>query len=117
MAKRLKAEDAEDATRLSNSAERAKIIREVAGEVIRLKGEKAAIQEQITEAKGRIKSLDIKMSDFNAALRYFELEVEDRDPALDSLRECFKALGVGAQLNFLDALEVQKTKEAAAGLH
>ena len=98
MARRLKADsEAGEVTRTHNATEQKKIIAEVASNVIRLKAEKAAIQEQITEQRGKLKSLGIKAADFQVALRYHELEVEDRNPALDNLRLCFEALGLGEQ--------------------
>lgn len=97
-----------------NSEARAKIIRTAVGEMIRLKGEKASIQEMITEVRGQVKSLGIKAAEFNLALRYYELEVEDRNPALDHLRELFNALDMGGQLNFLDAVESKAPVEGAA---
>lgn len=98
MARRLKAGDEDgEITRTHNATEQKKIIAEAAANIIRLKGEKASIQEAITAERGKLKSLGIKSSDFNVALRYHELEAEDRNPALDNLRLCFEALGIGQQ--------------------
>jgi ribosome modulation factor len=88
-----------------NAGERAKIMREAAAEIIRLKAQKASIQEQIAEQRGRIKSLDIKAIDFNVAMRLMELEAEDRDKSLDGLREAFEALGVGQQLDWVSGID------------
>lgn len=72
-------------------------IKATAATVIELKAERAAIQEQITEAKATVKAKGIKMADFNAALRLYELEQEDRNEALTNLKLCFEALQIGAQ--------------------
>lgn len=106
MAKKLTAdgEKSQSANKDHNTKERAKIIREAVGAIVQLKGEKGAIQEQITEVRGRVKSLGIKAAEFNVALRFFELDTEDRNESLDGLRECFLALKLGEQLNFLDAM-------------
>lgn len=92
-------------TRSDNASHVKKVIAEVAGIIIQLKGEKSAIQEQITEARGRIKSLGIKAAEFNVALRYYELQAEDRNTGLDNLRLCFEGLGMGAQLDWITASE------------
>lgn len=116
MAKKLTAdsEKAPSANKDHNTKERAKIIRECAGAIVQLKGEKAAIQEQITEVRGRVKSLGIKAAEFNVALRFFELDAEDRNESLDGLRECFLALKLGEQLNFLDAIPDASEGDTAA---
>lgn len=73
------------------------IIKSAADRIIRLKSERAEIQASITEIKAEVKALGIKMTDFNAALRWYELEAEDRNESLDNLRMCFQALGIGEQ--------------------
>ena len=73
------------------------VIKSAADRIMRLKSEKAEIQAQITEVKSEVKAVGVKMTDFNAALRLYELEAEDRNESLDNLRICFQALGVGEQ--------------------
>lgn len=73
------------------------IIRQVAADVIRLKAQKKAINEQIVKAKANVKALGVKMVDFNAAFRLLELEVEDREESLANLRLCFAALDLDPQ--------------------
>lgn len=92
--------------RTHNAGERAEIIRNACREITSLEAERQTIGEQIREIKqARIKGdLNMKIGDFNAALRLYKLEGEDRDQFFDSLRETFEALGVGAQLDFVDAL-------------
>lgn len=98
-----------------NAKARAKTIRDAISCIVGLKAQRAAIQEQITEAKGKVKELGIKMAEFNVALRLYELEREDRDEALDQLRECFDALKIGEQLDFLSAMPPVGGEPAAAG--
>lgn len=98
MAQRLKAGDEDgEITRTHNATEQKKIIAEAAANIIRLKASRAEIRAAITEERGKIKSLGIKAQDFQVALRYYELEAEDRNPAIDNLRLCFEALGIGQQ--------------------
>lgn len=96
-----KAEENPSANKVHNSQERQKIMREVAREIIALKGERSEISAQITEQRGRIKSLDIQAAEFNVVLRYMELEAEDRNKGLDGLRECFEALMPGENLDWI----------------
>lgn len=96
MAKKLKPDDG-PATRNHNSADIKQAIREVADVVILLKGQRAEINGQITEARGRLKSFGIKMLDFNAVLRLYELEAEDRNESVDNMKIAFEALGIGGQ--------------------
>lgn len=107
MGRRRKQEEPEgdQTTRNHNAKHVKKVIAEAAGEIIRLKGEKSAIQELIAEQRGRIKSLGIKAAEFNVALRYYELEREDRAGDLDNLKVCFEALGMGEQLDWIAAKE------------
>ena len=93
----------------SNSKERRAIVAEVVANTIRLKAQKAEIQAQITEERGRIKSLGIKAIDFNVALRLYELEVEDRNSSLDSIRECCEALGMGETVDWVKVVENEAT--------
>lgn len=90
-----------------NSDEIKKIIQEVVEEIIGLKAKKAEIQAEITEARSRVKGQGIKMADFNVALRLAELETEDRNDALDGLRICFEALGIGEQGELFPAVADQ----------
>lgn len=88
-----------------NSHVRQKIMREVAREIVRLKSEMAPIQAEITEQRGRIKSLGIKAKVFNIALSMAELEdAAERDADMDALRESFEALKIGGQLDWLSAV-------------
>ena len=80
-----------------NVADINKTIRKAAQRIIKLKAEKAEIQAVINEVKSEVKSQGIKLTDFNIALRVYELEGDDRNETLDNLRICFEALGLGHQ--------------------
>lgn len=87
-----------------NSQSRAQTIQECVREITKLEAQRRSIAEKIREIKqSRIKGeLDMKIGDFNAALRLYQLEGEDRDQFFDALRETFAALGIGGQLDWLD---------------
>lgn len=114
MAKKLKTDDEIDRTH--NATEQKKIIAEAAANIIRLKAERAAIQEAIAEERDKVKSLSIKMTDFNVALRLYELEIEERNESIDGLRLCFEALSVGGQGDLFPADdEVTAARKSRAG--
>lgn len=96
MAKRLKA--GEDPDAMSGSlTDKKKIIAEVAREVIALEEQRKGIGTQITEARGRLKSAGILQADFNAALRLFKLEGDERGQSIDGMAICMEALAIGWQ--------------------
>lgn len=79
----------------------------------------AAMEAEGAEVNARLKSyrqsiikgeLGMKIGDFNAAYRLYSLEGPDRDGFLATISEVFNALGVGDQLNWIDA-----TQNASAG--
>lgn len=85
---------------------RADIIRAVCAERQRLLDQRAAINEQLkalmnSQVKG---DLGMKIADFSVAFRLYQLERDDRDSLLDTIKECFQALGIGEQLDWLDAV-------------
>ncbi len=80
-----------------NVGETKQLIAGAAQEIIQLEAQIAGIREEITEVRGRIKGTGIKMKDFNVAKRLYELEGDERNDALDSIRLCCEALGVGSQ--------------------
>lgn len=103
-------------TGISNSAARRSIITKACREITDLETQRKAIGAKITEIKqGRIKGdLAMKIADFNAALRLYRLEGEDRDAFFDTLRETFAALGIGAQLDFMDVMEAEEPASGKA---
>ena len=93
--------DTESQRQTINSASRAGIIKKTIRRIANLEAERKAVGAQITEIKQTVikGDLGMKISDFNAALRLYGLEDEDRATYLDTLRETFEALGIGGQLS------------------
>ena len=73
-------------------------------EVALLESERKELGERIRALKSaNIKGrLGLKIGDFNAAFRVFNLEDHGQVAFLRTLRETFDALGYGEQLSFLD---------------
>lgn len=109
-------ENGEDTMIEHNSKARAAIIQSVCREIEALEDERASINDSIRELKSKkIKGdLGMKIADFNAAYRLYKLEDEKRDQYLDTLKECFDALGAGDQLNFLPAMEADAPENPVA---
>lgn len=98
---------AETAALAANSAARAVTIREVCESVAEydrqidgIKAERKALIETRIVAE-----LNMKKAHFAAAYKLYNMDNDDRDELQDAIRECFSALGVGHQLNWLDAVE------------
>lgn len=102
-----------------NAASRKQIIQEVCKDIAALEADRKQIAEEIRTIKQkRIKGdLDMKVADFNAAYRLYQLDSDDQATFLDTLRETFQALGKGAQLDFLSvqqqAEHVRQKEEVA----
>lgn len=88
-----------------NSAARATEIVAVIKELAALDDQRAEISTEINKLKQqRIKGgLGMKIADFNMARRLYALEGGDRDELLATMRETFDALGVGSQLDWIEA--------------
>lgn len=80
-----------------NVAKTKEIIKSAAMRVINLKAERKSISADINEVKSEVKALGFKLTDFNAALRIYELEENERNETIDGLRVMFEALGIGGQ--------------------
>lgn len=89
-----------------NSEARAEMIRNACRDLANMEAERQAIGKRISELKQKtVKgSLGMKISDFNMAYRLYGLEDDDRDQFIDTLRETFTALGIGAQLDWVDGV-------------
>jgi hypothetical protein len=92
---------------LSNSAARAGLIRDAARWLAEREAEVKAINADIAEYKSKhIKGdLGFKIADWNAIYRVSQLEIEDRDQLLDTLREGFAALNIGQVVDWVDAAQ------------
>ena len=100
-----------------NSKARAGVIRDIIDARRKIEGEIAELMAVRKKNQGRIKSdLGMKVADFNALYRIAELETEDRDQFLDTLREGFEALGIGGQSSFLDAIDPKTAKPGSSKL-
>ncbi len=96
----------EDAPRtLSNSKARKETILKACRELAGLLAERKELGEKIGKLKQTLVKGDLgmKIADFNLAFRLYQLEGEDRDQTLDTLKECFGALGIGGQLDWIEA--------------
>lgn len=92
-----------------NSAARGQVIKDIIHALDEVDSRIAELSEERKRIKGRIKSdLGEKVSDFNVLRRFYALEQEPRDQLFDLLKEGFGALGIGQQLNFIDAMEQEE---------
>jgi hypothetical protein len=92
---------------LSNSAARAELIREAVRWLALREAEVIAINADIREYRQKhIKGdLGFKLSDWAAIYRVSQLEVEDRDALIETVREGFAALGIGQIVDWVDAAQ------------
>ena len=92
---------------LSNSAARADLIREAVRVLAAKERQVQEINAGIREYKQKhIKGdLGFKLSDWAAIYRVSQLEVEDRDALVETLREGFAALGIGQIVDWVDAAQ------------
>ena len=90
-----------------NSAARKAIITQTLQQLETLEAERKGTSDLIRELKAiKIKGeLGMKISDWNIFKRLHALEGGDRDELLATVREGFDALGVGAQLDWVEAAE------------
>ena len=98
----------------ARAEERASIIRDIINVRRDVEGRIAELMQERKKNQGRIKSdLGMKVADFNALYRIAELEDEDRDQFLDTLREGFPALGIGKQGSLFPVLDPQPEEAPA----
>lgn len=97
----------QDETRKSNSKARQGVIRSVFRELRSLDKKIETVQAERRELlQTKVKGdLDMKIADFNLGYRLYKLEEDARDEMVDTLKEMFKALGKGDQLDFVTAFE------------
>lgn len=93
-----------------NSKEQmASLVRAINNDLNEVQSRIAVLMEERKKIKGRIKAeLGWKVADFNAMKRLADLEQEDRDQMLDTIRIGFDALSIGMQHGFLDVLAPEK---------
>jgi len=98
----------EDAPGIShNSGDRKVLIQSAYQALERFENELAEIREARKAFKDEVikGKLGMKVSDFQAGYRLYKLEGDERDQMLDTIRECFDALGAGEQLDWVAAAE------------
>jgi hypothetical protein len=90
-----------------NSAARAEIIREAHETISEYERQVAGLKAEIKAVVETriVAGLGMKKAHFAAARKLLELDQEERDTLQDTIRETFAALGVGMQLNWLDAVQ------------
>jgi len=99
-----------------NLTARKEQIKDVCRKLQNLTDERDGINADIRELKNSVikGDLGMKLSDFNIAFRFYQLETDDRTQLLDTIQECFEALGVGDQLDFVKAMEKPEPETEAA---
>jgi len=99
---------------LSNSAARADTIREAVQWLAEKEAAAKAINAEINEYKAKtIKgSLGFKIADWNAIYRVSQLEIQDRDTLLETIREGFAALHIGGVMDWVAAAETAARRGA-----
>lgn len=110
MAKQLNTESANEPAKTSN---RNALIQECAQDMLEIKRQRAELNEQAADIRERLRDAGVQTRAFDYALRVQQMEQEARDEYMDSLRESFGALGIGGQLNFLDAAESEQKGNGA----
>ncbi len=103
------------ANEIRSVGNRDEVIRQACADIAALEAERKSIGDQIRAIKQqRVKGdLGMKVGDFNAVLRLYSLEGETRDRFFDTLRETFNALGIGQQLDWVDALSSEAPRRHA----
>jgi hypothetical protein len=83
------------------------MIRDAVREIATLEAKAKAINAEIREYKQKhIKEdLGFKIADWNAVYRVSQLEIEDRDTLLETIREGFAALHIGGVMDWVSAAE------------
>jgi 5-methylcytosine-specific restriction endonuclease McrA/uncharacterized protein (UPF0335 family) len=99
--------DGDKVVQLSNSNSRADTIKRAAQYIEKIEDEIAVLRADLREYKdAHIKGdLGFKLSDWATVYRMYKLEENDRNELLDTIREGFKALGIGEQLDWVTESE------------
>ena len=97
---------------LSNSAARADTIRRAVQQQAQLEAQVDAVNAEIREFKSRVIKGDLgfKLSAWNAIYRVSQLEIEDRDTLLETIREGFAALHIGGVMDWVAAAETAERR-------
>ena len=100
---------------LANSKARQDTIRMAVRELSSMKAQVKALNAEIREFKAtHIKGdLGFKLADWALIERVYELETEDRDTLLDTVREGFAALNIGQSVDWVAAAEANSDRQPA----
>lgn len=88
------------------------IINECVSGVLAIKKARKDLNEEMGDIRQRLRDAGIQTAAFDFAVRLKEMEQEARDNYLDGLQECYEAMALGGQINFVAVAE--KTGNAAA---
>jgi hypothetical protein len=101
---------------LSNSAARAGTIRDAVRWIAEHRAEVKALNAEINDfmVKTVKRDLGFKIADFNAIYRVSQLEIEERDALIETLREGFAAIGVGQIVDWVDAAQATPGRRGTA---
>ena len=102
----------ESANKEHNVKEINHTIKDADTRISRLEEERKALNADIQEIRMEVKGQGILLKDFDVARRYYRLEGDDRYEALDNLKLCFEALGMGDQSDMFPANENAGAKAA-----
>ena len=80
-----------------NVADLAQLIRESAGTVVAIKGERHKLNERMGKVRKRLREAGVETKAFEFAVRVAEMEEEIRTHYVDQLRVNFEALDIGGQ--------------------
>ena len=92
---------------MAEETNRSATIKEAMDTISEYEDEAAAVNAKLKAYHSKVVKgvLGMKIGDFNAAYRLYKLEGPARDNFLETVHEVFNALGVGNQLNWVEAAE------------
>ena len=97
----------DEVTAKHNVKSRNLILAEIGTEFRRIHSERAVLNEDAGEPRKRLSDLDVNPQAFLHALRLADLDDgAARDAWMDAFHEAWGALGVGGQLDWVSALEI-----------
>ena len=79
------------------------LVAECAEEMVDIQEMRRSLNEKAAKIRERLDEAGVKPKAFDYALRLRDMEAEAKAEYMESLQNCFDALDIGAQLNFLDA--------------
>ncbi len=86
-----------------NVANLTKMIKDCAGEMIKIKGERRGLNERAGDIRTRLRDAGQAPQALDFAIRLLEMDDDGREAYLESLRLDFAALGIGGQGDMFSA--------------